>query len=148
MKSLNDLTYVLPKIINKMKKLLVSASLLIGMMASAMVFSSFTTSNENESTLCAATSDGPACKVVGNCTVNLVNKGNGIYEVRATNRNNYNVTVNWIAIGYDSNGKMRQVGSGSLTCGHGLNDRDAVSNSFSTNCEDVSLGDVKVLKCD
>lgn len=49
MKSLNDLIYVLPKFINKMKKVMITATLFIGMMASAMVFSSFTTLKGDES---------------------------------------------------------------------------------------------------
>ena len=130
-----------------MKKILISATLLIGMIAGAMVFSSFTTLKESAVETTITVSPEPTCKTAGNCSVNLIGK-NGTYQVKAINYNDYKVTVNWTAIGYDSNGNKRQVGSGSLTCLPNNSKAPAYSSTFSTNCEDVGLSTVDVTRCD
>ena len=89
---------------------------------------------------------GDVCKIVGNCSVNLQSLGDGKYKVTATNNNNYKVTVNWTAVGYDSYGRQRQVGSGSLALGT-FDKKTKTSSPFTTSCTDVSLGNVEVLDC-
>ena len=123
--------------------------MLIVMVTSAVVFSSFTTPKESEEVTCMVVSPEQSCKTVGNCSVDLIwdNASNG-YKVRATNYNDYGVNVSWTVVGYDSNGNKRQVGSGTLYCGTTGNDKTQYSYNIKTNCEDVGLGNVRVTKCD
>lgn len=119
------------------------------MMASAVVFSSFTSPKENAEVTCMVVNPEPSCKTVGNCSVDLIwSSDHKSCSVRAQNYNNYGVTVSWTVIGYDSNGNKRQVASGTLYCGTTPSDRSQISSSIKPNCEDVGLGNVSVTKCD
>lgn len=90
---------------------------------------------------------GGMCKIVGNCTVEL-DGGNGRYQVYASNNNSYKVTVEYTVIGY-KDGKERQVNAGTLSLNpKGEDYCQRRSSSFTTSCEDVSLGTVRVLKCE
>ena len=125
-----------------MKKLLI----VLSVVAAFFTITAFITPDK------ANTLPGPdnSCKLVGNCTVTLINEGNGKYHAEATNKNTYNVTVDWTAIGYDSYGKERRVQSGVLAVDKYASSQygTARSSTFQTNCEDVGLGSVYVKKCD
>ena len=120
-------------------------AVLTGMVAGAMVFSSFAAPKQNNSTEITMTvpTDGPGtCVLVGNCTVQIYrNNGDSYYNVQAINHNDYPVTVNWSAY---CNGT--KVGGGTLSLGTG-NLKSAIATVY-TSQEGVYLDDVSVYKCD
>ncbi len=122
-----------------MKKILI----VLGIVAAFITATAFVSVDRTN----ALPGPGGMCKVVGNCTVEISSQGDGNYRVKASNNNNYKVTVEWTAIGY-KDGKRRQVGGGTLALNPSGNNGDRQSSSFSTSCEDVSLDAVRVLKCD
>lgn len=123
-----------------MKKLLI----VLGVVAVFLTATAFVTMQKTET----LPGPGDACKIVGNCTVELKGGKNGNYFVHAQNHNNYRVTVEWTAVGY-KDGHQRRVGGGTISLNaSGEEYCQKNSPTFSTSCEDVSLGDVRVLKCD
>lgn len=131
-----------------MKKILITMAVLTGMVAGAMVFSSFAAPKQNKSTeiTMSVPTDGPGtCVEVGNCTVSITRNNDGqTYTVKAINRNRYTVTVSWSA--YCNNNK---VGGGTLAVaaydgGH----YGSQSATVYYSKEGVYLDDVSVYKCD
>ena len=124
-----------------MKKLLI----VLGVIAAFITATAFVTSQNNKT----LPGPGDSCKLVGNCTVELRKQSEGRYYVYASNNNNYPVTVDWTATGYDSNGKMRRVGGGTLSLAPAGKDYSRANSSvFTTSTEDVSLGNVYVKRCE
>lgn len=123
-----------------MKKLLI----VLGVVAVFLTATAFVTMQKTET----LPGPGDVCKIVGNCTVELKGDKKGNYVVYAENHNNYRVTVEWTAVGY-KDGHQRRVGSGTIFL-DASGEASCLKHSptFSTSCEDVSLGDVRVLKCD
>ncbi len=122
-----------------MKKLLFA----LGIVSAFIVATAFVSVDRTN----ALPGPGGMCKVVGNCTVELLNRDEGYYRVEALNNNNYKVSVEWTAIGY-KDGKKRQVGSGTLALNPCGNNGYRQFSTFRTSCEDVSLDVVRVLKCE
>ena len=126
-----------------MKKILITMAVLTGMVAGAMVFSSFAAPKQNKSTeiTMSVPTDGPGtCVEVRNCTVSITRNNEQTYTVMAKNHNPYKVTVSWSA--YCNNNK---VGGGTLTlaANNGTN-----SATVYYSKEGVYLDDVSVYKCD
>ena len=128
-----------------MKKILITMAVLTGMVAGAMVFSSFAAPKQNKSTeiTMSVPTDGPGtCVEVGNCTVSITRNDDGqTYTVRATNYSGYKVTVSWSA--YCNNNK---VGGGTLTLAADKGYSQSAKVYYSK--EGVYLDDVRVYKCD
>ncbi|MBR0170616.1 MAG: hypothetical protein IJQ14_07220 [Bacteroidales bacterium] len=123
-----------------MKKLLIALGVIVTFLAATAFISSEKTST--------VPGPGGMCKIVGNCTVELNGGSNGSYHVYASNNNSYKVTVEYTVIGY-KDGKERQVNAGTLSLNpKGEDYCQRRSSSFTTSCEDVSLGTVRVLKCE
>lgn len=130
-----------------MKKILITMAVLTGMVAGAMVFSSFAAPKQNKSTeiTMSVPTDGPTCVEVGNCTVSITRNSDGqTYTVNAINRNSYAVTVSWSA--YCNNNK---VGGGTLAVARFYNGTcGSQSATVYYSKEGVYLDDVSVYKCD
>lgn len=139
-----------------MKKLFIAATLLIVMVAGAMVLSSFSEPKENVMTECSdvsicVTFGEPQCVNVGNCTVELKNYGYGTYRVWCYNYNEYRVTVYYKVMGYDNNGNKREISGGSLNP-KGKTNQAGFDQSldFKTSCTNVYIDsdNLRVVKCD
>ena len=91
--------------------------------------------------------DPGKCAFVKNCTVELVTSGSG-YKVKATNNNDYKVTVDYDVWGYAENGQVRKVYSGTLSVPAKNSGNPTYSNLITTSCTDVHLDGIYVTKCD
>lgn len=143
--------------LQKMKKLFIAASLLIGMIAGAIVLSSFSDPKqdsivENTDVSFSVLSGVPQCVIVGNCTVGLNAMANNKYKVYCVNHNRYRVSVTYTVQGYDNNGNLRRVSGGSISVGPNTSTsgQTAYGPEFTTTCKDlyIDTDNLRIVKCD